>query len=213
VKVAKDFILFNFAVIHCFISDEENFIWGCILKKILGNNVVDNNMTVIIPFLNEGKEVFNTVKNIRESSSYDFDIILINNESSDGFDYKQIAIEFNTQYIEHKERQGVAFSRDEGVDLCSSEYFLLLDAHMRVFQNDWLAILVDELEKDSRALFCCKNIVLNENGEISSDASNTSGYGAYIDFENLSINWIAKDYCPDELIVDFLCSWTMTIQI
>ena len=44
----------------------------------------ENELTLIIPFLNEGEEVYNTVKNLRENSIYDFNIILINDASSDG---------------------------------------------------------------------------------------------------------------------------------
>ena len=31
-----------------------------------------NKLTVIIPFLNEGKEVYNTVRNLRDSTDIDF---------------------------------------------------------------------------------------------------------------------------------------------
>ena len=47
-------------------------------------------LTVIIPFLNEGQEVYNTVKNLRLSSDIEFDILLINDASSDGYNYKKM---------------------------------------------------------------------------------------------------------------------------
>lgn len=169
------------------------------------NTVSSNDITVIIPFLNEGQEVYNTVKNLRETSEEDFNILLINDASSDKFDYRQVAVDFNTQYLEHKERKGVAASRDEGIDLCSTEYFILLDAHMRSFQNNWITLLLAELYKDSRALFCCKTAMLNEQGNLTLNGVNDYGYGAYIDFENLSVNWIANDFCPDESVCDIPC--------
>ena len=162
-------------------------------------------LTVIIPFLNEGQEVYNTVKNLRLSSDIEFDILLINDASSDGYNYKKIANEFNAYYIEHKERKGVAASRDEGVELCATEYFLLLDAHMRVYQSDWVNILINELQKDKRTLFCCKTKLLNKNGELSPKDINAHGFGAYFDFNNLLVPWIDKDFYPEESVCEIPC--------
>ena len=36
----------------------------------------DNELALIIPFLNEGEEVYNTVKNLRENSVDDFNVLL-----------------------------------------------------------------------------------------------------------------------------------------
>lgn len=99
---------------------------------------MNNTLTVIIPFLNEGKEVYNTVKSLREHSEQAFEIILINDCSTDGYDYKKVAEDFDAIYIEHSKRMGVAASRDEGVRNCSTEYILFLDAHMRTCQRDWV---------------------------------------------------------------------------
>lgn len=84
-----------------------------------------NKLTVIIPFLNEDDEVYNTVKSIRDTSDNLLPIILINDASTDDYDYKSVAKEFNTQYVLHTERKGVAASCDESVDLSETKYFLL----------------------------------------------------------------------------------------
>lgn len=86
-------------------------------------------LTIIIPFLNEGVEVYNTVKNIRDTVNIDFNIILINDTLTDGYDYKSESETFNAEYIVYTERKGVAESRVEGVNLCKTKYFMLLDAH------------------------------------------------------------------------------------
>ncbi len=44
-------------------------------------------ITIIIPFLNEGVEVEETVKNIKEHAKIPFDIILINDGSTDKYNY------------------------------------------------------------------------------------------------------------------------------
>ena len=49
-----------------------------------------NELTVIIPFLNEGEEIYNTVKNLRETAGDEINIILINDASEDKYDYESI---------------------------------------------------------------------------------------------------------------------------
>ena len=95
-------------------------------------------LTLIITFLNEGFEVYKTIDSFRNSTSIPFDIILINDGSTDGYNYKEIADYFGAKYVEHTIRKGAASSRDEGVSLCSTKFFLLIDAHMRVYQSDWI---------------------------------------------------------------------------
>lgn len=164
---------------------------------------MDTKLTVIIPFLNEKEEVRNTVKSLRENSDYDFDIILINDCSTDGYDYKKVAEDFGTKYIEHSERMGVAASRDEGVDVCDTEFFLFLDAHMRVYQRDWGEILVRELEKDPKSLFCASTLSLDKDGMPNVE---NLGYGSRIDFQDLNAPWMTdKDDKSDDRIIDIPC--------
>lgn len=164
---------------------------------------MDTKLTVIIPFLNEKEEVRNTVKSLRENSDYDFEIILINDCSTDGYDYKKVAQDFGTMYIEHSERKGVAASRDEGVNRCDTEFFLFLDAHMRVYQRDWVEIFVRELDKDRKCLFCASTLNLDKNGVQNSD---NIGYGSRFDFQDLNAPWMTdmNDKSNDR-IIDIPC--------
>ena len=168
-----------------------------------------NELTVIIPFLNEGEEIYNTVKNLRETAGDEINIILINDASEDGYDYEIVANEFDLTYIYHKERKGVAFSRNEGVEFCSTEFFLLLDGHMRFFQNDWVELILKELNMDKRALFCCSTIPLKKEGDIVyKDSESCLGYGAYIDFAtNLVLTplWIKRNIEPSVDVVNIPC--------
>lgn len=72
-----------------------------------------SNLTIIIPFVNEKYELYATLESIKQYSSKIVDVILINDASDDGFDYEHLAEIYNAIYIEHKERVGVAASRDE----------------------------------------------------------------------------------------------------
>ncbi len=146
-------------------------------------------ITIIIPFLNEGVEVEETVKNIKEHAKIPFDIILINDGSTDKYNYFQVAQKYNCIYREHKNRVGVASSRDEGVLLARTKYILLLDAHMRVYQDDWLENIITHLEELSDNLLCAATIPLDLDGNKTSEKI---GYGAYWDFNTSNIHWVTK---------------------
>lgn len=164
---------------------------------------MDSKLTVIIPFLNEKEEVHNTVRSLRENSEQNFEIMLINDCSTDGYNYKKVAEDFGTQYIEHSKRIGVAASRDEGVDKCNTEFFLFLDAHMRVYQKDWVEILVRELENDRKCLFCASTLSLDKDGVPNSD---NLGYGSRFDFIDLNAPWMTdKDDKSEDRIIDIPC--------
>lgn len=152
-------------------------------------------LTLIIPFLNEGREVYNTVKSFKDSADIEIDIILINDGSDDGYDYKAVAEEFDTIYIEHSERKGVASSRDEGIHLSRTEYFLLLDAHMRTFQNDWASILLKLLNQNKRSVFNCCTYSLNDDGSINEiiRKNDEKSLGAFMDLDDLSVKWLAAN--------------------
>lgn len=170
-------------------------------------------ITAIIPFLNEGREIFNTVQNLRETAGNSIDIMLINDASTDECDYRAVADEFDCIYVLHEMRKGVAASRDEAVDLCKTDYFILLDGHMRFYQNDWVEILLAHLEREPRSLFCCQSIVLNldENGEIVKKERERNPIGAAIDFfgdNKLKVKWSyhrPTDGDQQEDVVDVAC--------
>jgi glycosyltransferase involved in cell wall biosynthesis len=84
----------------------------------------------------------------------------------------------------HRERQGVAFSRDEGVEICDTEYFLLLDGHMRFLEKGWNEKFVNALRTEPQTIFCGQTKGLFKPG-CDSNVGNKrpATYGAYIDFE------------------------------
>lgn len=153
-------------------------------------------LTAIITFLNEGDEVEHTLQSIRNTVGDSIKIMLVNDCSTDGYDYERLSSIYNTEYIFNEKRQGVAQSRNIGVASISTPYFILLDAHMRFYDNDWSDILVKSLSNDDRALYCfaCKS--LDKSG---SQASPRIGRGAYLslygnDFTDiLEPQWITTE--------------------
>lgn len=118
-------------------------------------------LTLIIPFLNEGIEIENTVRSIRETAGSSVEILLINDSSTDAFQYQEIAAMYSCNYHVNTERFGVAASRDLGIAMIGTPYYLLLDGHMRFYDSKWVSRLIDELEQDDRVLLCCQTKALN----------------------------------------------------
>lgn len=164
-----------------------------------------NTLTVIIPFLNEGIEIERTLKSIRSTSGKEVKILLIDDASTDKIDYKSLAKRFHAEYFKNKKRLGVAASRDMAVKLCQTEYFLIIDGHMRFYANQWSLQLINILNHASNQLYCCNTRHLNP------DATNQGGksYGAFLDILQredpaniINVRWIEQDPDPTKNIIE-----------
>lgn len=159
-------------------------------------------LTVIIPFLNEGIEIRNTVQSIRQTVGNRVDIILVNDASEDGYDYLSIAKQYDTAYIENKQRIGAAQSREIGINSINTDYFITIDGHMRFYQENWYYRIIEELKNNERAIYCCDCLRLDGMGQIK---NKISSYGAYIELDDmtekgiLNPQWIKKDILPGEI--------------
>lgn len=141
-----------------------------------------NELTVVIPFYNEGNELGNTIKSIRDTVGNQVDIIAVDDKSDDGYDYEKDLQPYHVRMVHNRERIGAAASKSHGIALARTPYFILLDAHMRFYSNDWHSKLLCELKKNSNRMLCCQTRFLekNEDGSISERSSFV--YGAFLDF-------------------------------
>jgi glycosyltransferase involved in cell wall biosynthesis len=168
-----------------------------------------NELTVIIPFLNEGEEVESTMQSIRRTVGERVDIVLVNDCSTDGVDYGAAARKYNADYIVNTRRQGVARSRDLGVAHARTPYVLLLDGHMRFYDDRWDERLVDCLKEDERAVYCFRCGTLGEDHRETITAIRN---GAYLRFyaadatDLLTPAWRADDkFAGEDSIEDIPC--------
>ena len=168
--------------------------------------VTGNELTLIIPFLNEGVEVVHTVQSVRNFVHDRVDILVINDQSDDGYDYRSDLSSYNVTYISNKQRKGVAASRDYGVSLCTTPYFLLLDAHMRFYNGHWLDRIVSILKENDRCLLCCQTLFLQKDqyGKVSENEKCLNPFGAYYPFNKKNylsdITWNYVETCPDKSV-------------
>lgn len=169
---------------------------------------MSNKLTVIIPFLNEGEEIANTLRNLRETSNNQLPILLIDDASTDNYNYEQVANHYLAQYIKHKKRKGVAASRDEAINMINTEYFVLLDGHMRFNQNGWDDVLLNYLLSDPKTVWCARTRALTKktNGQIIWN-DGKKAFGAYMKLWKGSWNlgWNYKDPDPKNEVVDIPC--------
>jgi glycosyltransferase involved in cell wall biosynthesis len=164
-----------------------------------------NQLSVIIPFLNEKEEVGNTVRSIRKYAGNKIDIIVINDQSNDKYNYRKDLKGLHVSYFYNSERKGVAASRDYGVSLCKTPYFILMDAHMRVYDDLWITRIVKALKEDERCVLCCQTKVLRKDSEnnVITDNSVTKTFGAELRDEDMAtppyIAWKCCEKRPDSL--------------
>lgn len=158
------------------------------VRRLINPKKPSKDLTVVIPFRNEGSEIERTVQNIRATSE-GLHIILINDGSNDNYDYKWIADNFDCVYVENKESIGVAASRDLGVQLSTTNYFVLLDGHMRMYDDNWDELVVNTLKEHPKALLTSMSTEIyrvNDTGTYTNEYGDRKinyTYGAYINLD------------------------------
>lgn len=162
----------------------------------------ENELTLVIPFMNEGEEVANTVRSARSFVGDAVDILVVNDHSTDGYDYLKDLRGLNVRYIYNKFNIGAAASKEKGARLSTTPFFILLDAHMRFYDDRWLNRYLEELKRDDRRILCCQTRWLSKQNGVVDDGIDASTWGAFLKFEDTdfppSIHW--RSYKSDKLL-------------
>ena len=170
-----------------------------------------NKLSVLISFKNEGEEVFRTCKSVRETAGEEVDIVVLN-DASDPFDYKEGLKPYNVEYYETEKRLGSSLGKEFCVQHCKTPYFLILDAHCRMSEG-WLPKALEILEKEEDCIYCCRTRFFSD--DEAKELVGTDGYGAYYSYELprlLSVKWNIKKLADTEFEVssilgaNYLCS-------
>ncbi|MGE4385394.1 MAG: glycosyltransferase family 2 protein [Endomicrobiaceae bacterium] len=117
----------------------------------------NNKVSIIIPCFNAVKYTRQCVRSVLKYSSYDYELILINNGSSDGTkEYFKILKSKNKKekynrikIIQFRENMGVAGALNLGISKSSGKYICYLNNDVIVTKN-WLEGLVEACEKDHK---------------------------------------------------------------
>lgn len=171
-------------------------------------------MSVLLPFKNEGEELGLTCKSIRDTAGDKVDIIVVNDDSDQGFDYEAMVKPYDVKYYVNYSRLGSSLGKQKCVDLCETPYFLILDSHCRIYTEDWLDKALEVLTKDEDCVYCGKvQYFSNESDHQSSQ--HMVAYGGYWDYNIKSLfscGWNLNKFSDDPFEIpcllgaNYLCS-------
>lgn len=120
--------------------------------------------TVILTFKNEGIEVEKTIISLLFTDQ-SINIILIDDASDDGYNYKELADIFGCFYYRNEVSQGCAGARNVGVKFVNTPYFMLMDAHMRfpIDDRDFSKRFINKLKEDPNQIVFCNTNIMGSN--------------------------------------------------
>lgn len=107
-------------------------------------------LSVIIPIYNADKFIEHTINNIQEQSFEDYEIICVNDCSTDNTLETLYKIAENNPrlvLVNNIENLGAGLSRNAGFDLSRGKYILFLDADDEIINNNMFGEMVSELER------------------------------------------------------------------
>jgi len=139
-------------------------------------------LTVIIPYLNEGQEVARTVESIYETSDPGSVKVMAVDDKSGAMsmgleDYPYL------ERIRNKNRLGVDGCRTLGGYLARTKYIMLLDAHCRFIHDDWAGQILAELRRSPQAILSPVSIFLKQTMK-DMNGSSHMGVGARLNLTN-----------------------------
>ncbi len=84
--------------------------------------------SIIIPLYNKEKFIENTLKSVLQQSFTDYEVLIINDGSTDASETKILAFKDDRIQYFYKENEGVSEARNYGIEKANSEYITFLDA-------------------------------------------------------------------------------------
>lgn len=141
-------------------------------------------VTIIMPFLNEGREPLNTIDSILDSTErVNYEFILVHDSPNDPEfideldSYKD---KVNITLLKNPKRFGCHYSRGVGIKHATTPYIITMDAHMRFIRNGWLDSLLENIKKEPCTIFSSVTTNVKEDETFG----NSMGYGCDILFKN-----------------------------
>lgn len=146
-----------------------------------------NALSPIIVFRNEGDNVRKTLESIKETATGLLYTLLVDDASDDGYDYESLAQEYGADYHRMDEPSGSVGTKDYGATHCKSEYFVILDGHMKFFHKGWDEKLLAIMKDHKESIITSRTVIMTpdtNNGWRICDKDdpehNGSHWGAYV---------------------------------
>jgi glycosyltransferase involved in cell wall biosynthesis len=115
-------------------------------------------VSIIIPCYNAENYIKKTIDSVLCQTYQNFEIIIVNDGSTDNSSSVVKAIKDDRIYLVEHENQGVSFSRNKGITMAKGEYVVFLDAD-DLLRPCFLEKRVFKLKK-STAIACASNVIL-----------------------------------------------------
>ncbi|WP_348734093.1 glycosyltransferase [Rheinheimera texasensis] len=144
-----------------------------------------NSTTFIITVYNEGPNLEKTLKSLRSSVRSGADIIVVNDFSTDSWDYQVSCNKYNATLINNDIRFGVAASRELGIETAKTEFVFITDAHMKFPTDNWLTKIEKRIKENPRGIYCTTSVKIDCNFNYIENKNKLRG--AYIVFESSPI--------------------------
>ena len=119
---------------------------------------MNKELTIIMPYLNEGQEVFNTINSLNTTCGNSIQIIAINDNSNIP---SEVLKQDNLIHILNPQRIGVNGSIQKGIEMVKTPNLMIIDSHMR-FPNGWLEIALESIRKEPETAWCCSCMALDD---------------------------------------------------
>lgn len=87
----------------------------------------ESRVSVVIPLYNKGNDITQTIQSVLEQTITDFELIVVDDGSTDDSYNRVIAIEDDRIRLLHKENGGVSSARNYGIRAARSQYIAFLD--------------------------------------------------------------------------------------
>lgn len=98
--------------------------------------------SIVIPLYNKEKYIEKTLKSVLNQSFTDFEILIVNDGSTDGCVEKILRFKDERLKIFHQENKGVSVARNKGIKESQAEYICFLDA-----DDEWMSDYLQNLHE------------------------------------------------------------------
>lgn len=123
-------------------------------------------ISVVIPLYNKEKQISDTLRSVLRQSFQDFEIVVVNDGSTDGSVAAAEAVRDERIRIIHQDNAGVSAARNRGIEEAHYEYIAFLDADDR-WKPDYLQTQYELTQKyPACSVFACNYEFVHADGAV-----------------------------------------------
>lgn len=157
-------------------------------------------ISIIVPIYNVEKYLKECVDSVLTQSFNDFELILVDDGSPDSCPL--ICDEYEKKddrvRVIHKKNAGVSAARNSGIEIACGEYIWFVDADDMLLENA-LKTAASCFDKNAD-IMCFKNLIVYDNGEISSSEKDIAPNDFSGDASKLDVCEMMKKACTKNLL-------------